>query len=430
MPLSAERWKIMYCKNCNAEFENDMNICPECGEINDFQEDTDKNFNPELSRKNKLDEIKERRELKRKREKKKRVVSVIILVAAIIASAGGVLMWLNASFSDEVVVEEHIQTAVPVDSYTQKPTEFPTIMPSEEVNAIPAVTLDPNATAEPAIDGVTPSPSAAPIRIGGGAIATAKPQSTVRPQSTANVQTAERTQRTATSQPSTKNTARPASTKKPVTTKPAATAKPVATAKPAATAKPVVTQKPQTSAPVMMGAAIQNKYVELNEAYAMKNEPVDKMSFKMGNEIYYANVNKGTTTGQINGRYKNITAHATSELFNGKPVYEITSMEDVKPVTSAVAVSSSADYVLSNSASEYVTEAQLRALSKSELSIARNEIYARHGRKFKTSSLQEYFESKSWYRVNSGYNYSDDSANLTQVEKANIQKILKAEAAK
>lgn len=27
-----------------------------------------------------------------------------------------------------------------------------------------------------------------------------------------------------------------------------------------------------------------------------------------------------------------------------------------------------------------------------------NEIYAKHGRKFKTDSIQKYFDSKSWYQ--------------------------------
>lgn len=29
--------------------------------------------------------------------------------------------------------------------------------------------------------------------------------------------------------------------------------------------------------------------------------------------------------------------------------------------------------------------------------MARNEIYARHGRKFKDKTLQKYFDEKSWY---------------------------------
>ena len=31
------------------------------------------------------------------------------------------------------------------------------------------------------------------------------------------------------------------------------------------------------------------------------------------------------------------------------------------------------------------------------INLAKNELYARHGRKFKSKELQEYFESKDWY---------------------------------
>ena len=58
--------------------------------------------------------------------------------------------------------------------------------------------------------------------------------------------------------------------------------------------------------------------------------------------------------------------------------------------------------------------------SAAQLRLGRNEIYARHGRKFNDSSLQSYFESCSWYKVNAGYNYSNDSANLNEIEKKNI----------
>jgi hypothetical protein len=41
--------------------------------------------------------------------------------------------------------------------------------------------------------------------------------------------------------------------------------------------------------------------------------------------------------------------------------------------------------------------------SSKELKIKRNEIYARHGRTFKTKWLQEYFEGQPWYYKNSNY---------------------------
>jgi len=54
-------------------------------------------------------------------------------------------------------------------------------------------------------------------------------------------------------------------------------------------------------------------------------------------------------------------------------------------------------YVIPYSDSYYLTEADLMYLSKEELTIARNEIYARHGRMFKNDDLQAYFNVQWWY---------------------------------
>lgn len=55
------------------------------------------------------------------------------------------------------------------------------------------------------------------------------------------------------------------------------------------------------------------------------------------------------------------------------------------------------DYLLPGSDSAYITMADLKGFSAEECRIARNEIYARHGRKFKDQELQAYFDSKDWY---------------------------------
>lgn len=57
----------------------------------------------------------------------------------------------------------------------------------------------------------------------------------------------------------------------------------------------------------------------------------------------------------------------------------------------------SSEYIFSDSDSVYLTEADLEGLTQSECKIARNEIYARHGRLFKDKTLQAYFDSCSWY---------------------------------
>lgn len=54
-------------------------------------------------------------------------------------------------------------------------------------------------------------------------------------------------------------------------------------------------------------------------------------------------------------------------------------------------------FVLPNSDTEVLSREDLRSLSQEELRIARNEIYARHGRKFQDEELQRYFESCDWY---------------------------------
>ena len=80
------------------------------------------------------------------------------------------------------------------------------------------------------------------------------------------------------------------------------------------------------------------------------------------------------------------------------------------------------DSIIPDSSSRYLSKADLLGLSKDQLRLARNEIYARHGRKFQSQELQEYFESKSWYRGTIEPNqFSED--NLNAYEKENIKLI-------
>lgn len=55
------------------------------------------------------------------------------------------------------------------------------------------------------------------------------------------------------------------------------------------------------------------------------------------------------------------------------------------------------DYILSESNSRYLNISELNGLSAEECRLARNELYARHGRKFDDEELRAYFESKEWY---------------------------------
>lgn len=55
------------------------------------------------------------------------------------------------------------------------------------------------------------------------------------------------------------------------------------------------------------------------------------------------------------------------------------------------------DYILPDSNSRYLDRTDLEGLNSEELRLARNEIYARHGRIFEDETLQTYFSSKNWY---------------------------------
>ncbi|PER14281.1 zinc ribbon domain-containing protein [Bacillus cereus] len=65
-----------------------------------------------------------------------------------------------------------------------------------------------------------------------------------------------------------------------------------------------------------------------------------------------------------------------------------------------------------------LTSTDLTYLSKEQLKIARNEIYARHGHIFQTKDMQAYFAKQSWYRENPYF-----TGKLTDIETYNIELI-------
>lgn len=69
-----------------------------------------------------------------------------------------------------------------------------------------------------------------------------------------------------------------------------------------------------------------------------------------------------------------------------------------------------------------LTDADFAGLTKADLRIARNEIYAAYGRIFTSQDLIDYFNSKSWYLGTVSPDRFSDSV-LTKVQKANIEKI-------
>lgn len=58
---------------------------------------------------------------------------------------------------------------------------------------------------------------------------------------------------------------------------------------------------------------------------------------------------------------------------------------------------SSSEYIFPYSDTECLTADDVKGLSATEINLAKNELYARHGRIFDRQDLQQYFESCSWY---------------------------------
>lgn len=79
------------------------------------------------------------------------------------------------------------------------------------------------------------------------------------------------------------------------------------------------------------------------------------------------------------------------------------------------------EYIIPDSNSRYLTESDISGLSLQQLNYAKNEIYARRGRKFDSVELQEYFGSKSWYRgMIEPSQFTNDMLNDYEIENADL----------
>ena len=72
-----------------------------------------------------------------------------------------------------------------------------------------------------------------------------------------------------------------------------------------------------------------------------------------------------------------------------------------------VAMEDSNGYILPDSDSRKLKKSDLAGMTAQQLSYAKNEIYARHGRVFKSSELQDYFNQKDWYEKNDDFKDED-----------------------
>ena len=353
--LCLERNDIMICPKCNAENDENAQVCTECGAPLDTEETIAEDKNAML------EELKLKRIRKQKSKKRKKIILICLIIALILGGAAYGILKFENGFIDRT-------NTVVVVTQTPESTEEPEETPSPEPTAEPEATEEPESeVAEDVPVVIEPT------------VATAAPV----------VQTA-------------KPTAKPAA--------PKATAKPVtapAVSSPGFVAGSVV--QPE----VPQGAPIKSTLISVSAIETAEFSGKSIAKFTIGNKVYYAYAENINFDKGVPGMYS-VDAVPTSDIYFDQPVYSITKI-------SSYATDS---YVIPTSSQKLLTEADLAGLTKAQLDLARNEIFARHGRVFKRQELQKYFESKTWYKKNSSYNYSNDYLNLSDVELKNAKFIL------
>ena len=80
------------------------------------------------------------------------------------------------------------------------------------------------------------------------------------------------------------------------------------------------------------------------------------------------------------------------------------------------------EYIIANVDKDIISLDSLRTLSDVDLILARNEIFARHGRRFNTTWIQEYFDKQSWYEGTIAPEDFDPDV-LNDVEHANVDRM-------
>jgi len=129
-----------------------------------------------------------------------------------------------------------------------------------------------------------------------------------------------------------------------------------------------------------------------------------------------------------NSRKKSITV-PDGIISPSTPTYEPSTVVTILPESPQEPVLQviEKDYVLQYSSIRDLTDDELRYLTKEELRLARNEIYARYGRVFRDQALQEYFNSKTWYTNLPKLSLGTEPI-LTKLEQTNIELIQAYEA--
>lgn len=102
-----------------------------------------------------------------------------------------------------------------------------------------------------------------------------------------------------------------------------------------------------------------------------------------------------TTAEPVSAVYPNVNSIMSRnkvELVRTEPTATPVPQEETQTNTE------SGEYFFPESSSRYLTDEEISVYNSAQLELAKNEIYARHGRQFVTQYIADYFNSKSWYQ--------------------------------
>lgn len=133
---------------------------------------------------------------------------------------------------------------------------------------------------------------------------------------------------------------------------------------------------------------------------------------------------RATTAEPVSSVYPNVSCIMSRTQVQLQPDPTVTPT----PAEQAQNTAETGEYFFPESSNRYLTDEEISAYSSDQLELAKNEIYARHGRQFVTDYIADYFNSKSWYKGTvEPETFDADTSVFNEYEVANIQKIADTE---
>ena len=124
---------------------------------------------------------------------------------------------------------------------------------------------------------------------------------------------------------------------------------------------------------------------------------------------------------------QNAVTEKTTERTTEKQTEKITEKQTEAvtiPTEQPQTQAQSGSYILPQSSERLLTDSDVDGMSYDDMQMAINEIYARHGRKFSSQSVQSYFDGQSWYQGTVEPDDFSDSV-FSQIEGENVLFLLK-----